>query len=608
MKTKASAGQIESYMTGDGLTTSRSYEPETGRLTGILTLNGNDTIQNYSYGYDLIANLAARTDSVHNMREDFIYDRLNRLTGIVESGDTTARFVYDAYGRMLSKRMHSAMVFDSAAYDAGGRPHAISQAKTSGNPPLHRMGYTHFDKLARLEQDTMMLSYTYGYEHQRLHLTEATTYGDTIREKDYVGNCEYIDDGIHTTMLTYFGGPLGVFGVQKQIDDGRPDQYFIHPDHLGSWTLVADPNSNIAQDVAFDAWGTPYRFTTTGTVPADTLLFDRGFTGHEHLSYFGLINMNGRCYDPFTSGFLSVDNYVQSPDYTQSFNRYAYCLNNPLKYTDPDGEFFVLDSWLSGFFQGYFSTDENQFSNGLAKARQLAANDKKIWGGLSQTDSHKDFWGRTWEFVSRFTWQLPQTIVGFGFTQVSNLGGQVDNVDYYGGATVASGNYFEQGGAVTLGSFINGPSFLSADPNNFLFQHEYGHYLQSQEMGFAYLNRVGIPSLLSNHDHDFHPVEQDANRRAFLYFNKHIRGFYKTEENKDNDYGWNFYANPLNVYYSYEDGLYVDYNNVNSLELLNNLTVHAQWYDYVCWKKYKYGPILIGLINAIYYNFLHQMP
>ena len=38
------------------------------------------------------------------------------------------------------------------------------------------------------------------------------------------------------------------------------------------------------------------------------------------------------------SSFLSVDNYVQAPDFSQSFNRYAYCLNNPLRYTDPDGE------------------------------------------------------------------------------------------------------------------------------------------------------------------------------------------------------------------------------------------------------------------------------
>ncbi len=71
--------------------------------------------------------------------------------------------------------------------------------------------------------------------------------------------------------------------------------------------------------------------------------FDRGFTGHEHLYGFGLINMNGRMYDPVMSSFLSVDNYVQAPDFSQSFNRYAYCLNNPLKYVDPSGEIAVID-------------------------------------------------------------------------------------------------------------------------------------------------------------------------------------------------------------------------------------------------------------------------
>ena len=48
--------------------------------------------------------------------------------------------------------------------------------------------------------------------------------------------------------------------------------------------------------------------------------------------------MNARLYDPALGRFLSPDPYVQAPDFTQSFNRYSYCLNNPLKYTDPSGE------------------------------------------------------------------------------------------------------------------------------------------------------------------------------------------------------------------------------------------------------------------------------
>jgi hypothetical protein len=34
---------------------------------------------------------------------------------------------------------------------------------------------------------------------------------------------------------------------------------------------------------------------------------------------------------------LSPDPYVQMPDFSQNFNRYSYCLNNPLRYTDPSG-------------------------------------------------------------------------------------------------------------------------------------------------------------------------------------------------------------------------------------------------------------------------------
>ena len=37
-----------------------------------------------------------------------------------------------------------------------------------------------------------------------------------------------------------------------------------------------------------------------------------------------------------------MDPYVQMPDFTQNFNRYSYCLNNPLIYTDPDGEWIHI--------------------------------------------------------------------------------------------------------------------------------------------------------------------------------------------------------------------------------------------------------------------------
>lgn len=47
--------------------------------------------------------------------------------------------------------------------------------------------------------------------------------------------------------------------------------------------------------------------------------------------------MNGRIYDPITARFLHTDKALQNPYNTQNLNSFSYCLNNPLKYTDPSG-------------------------------------------------------------------------------------------------------------------------------------------------------------------------------------------------------------------------------------------------------------------------------
>jgi RHS repeat-associated protein len=50
-------------------------------------------------------------------------------------------------------------------------------------------------------------------------------------------------------------------------------------------------------------------------------LGQRGFTNHEHMDELGLINMNGRVYDPMTARFISADPLIQAPMNSQSYNR-----------------------------------------------------------------------------------------------------------------------------------------------------------------------------------------------------------------------------------------------------------------------------------------------
>jgi len=114
--------------------------------------------------------------------------------------------------------------------------------------------------------------------------------------------------------------------------------YYVHKDYLGSYDVITNEGGHVLERLSFDPWGrrrNPADWTFDN-VPANHL-FDRGYTGHEHLDVFSLINMYGRAYDPWLGRFLSPDPVVQSPGYSQSYNRYSYCFNNPLKYTDPIG-------------------------------------------------------------------------------------------------------------------------------------------------------------------------------------------------------------------------------------------------------------------------------
>ena len=85
---------------------------------------------------------------------------------------------------------------------------------------------------------------------------------------------------------------------------------------------------------------------------------NRGYTGHEHIDETSnLIHMNGRIYDSEIGRFISADPHIQAPNDTQSYNRYSYVKNNPLKYTDPSGYFFSgLKKWVSKHWKSIVTT------------------------------------------------------------------------------------------------------------------------------------------------------------------------------------------------------------------------------------------------------------
>jgi RHS repeat-associated protein len=118
--------------------------------------------------------------------------------------------------------------------------------------------------------------------------------------------------------------------------------YFENKDYTATWfsvgwSSITDASGKLLQTLSYDPWGRRRNPNNWNEYNVSSTLFDRGFTGHEHLDAFGLINMNGRVYDPYLARFLSPDPFIAEPHNAQNYNRYSYALNNPLRYTDPSG-------------------------------------------------------------------------------------------------------------------------------------------------------------------------------------------------------------------------------------------------------------------------------
>ena len=107
--------------------------------------------------------------------------------------------------------------------------------------------------------------------------------------------------------------------------------YWLHADHLGSTSEVSTATASLSGRERYFPYG-QVRYSS-GTLPTTY-----NFTG-QRLDGTGLLFYGARYYDPLIGRFTQADTLVPQPGNPQSLNRYAYVLNNPLRYTDPTGHY-----------------------------------------------------------------------------------------------------------------------------------------------------------------------------------------------------------------------------------------------------------------------------
>jgi RHS repeat-associated protein len=341
-------GQLLTARLGNGLTTRKTFDLNTGYLTQIQTGTGTTGAavydrQNLQFTFNDIGNLTERKDVAKALSETFRYDGLNRLTAAQVGTKAPLTMKYDVLGNITYKS-------DVGKYfyaENGAGPHQLTRIDHAGIPncfdKLNQVvTYTSYNYAKQLKNETTTIDIMYGPERDRRELT-LTKNGVVKMQKTYWGGVyEQGKDSINQTTEVWYikaGGDV-VASFAKTGTNPEKLSYF-HTDHLGSVVALTDANGAIEQEYSFDAWGrarSPLSWDVYAT-PQGTPKFQRGYTFHEMLDMDFLVCMNARIYNPVLGRFLSADPFVQFPDDIQSMNRYSYVHNNPLSFTDPSGHF-----------------------------------------------------------------------------------------------------------------------------------------------------------------------------------------------------------------------------------------------------------------------------
>jgi RHS repeat-associated protein len=225
-----------------------------------------------------------------------VFDDDNRLKQTTEGANNTI-YQYDKNGSLTKKTLGTDNTL--YAYDGARRLKDVSFNGTS------------------------QASFTYDGNGARTSKTTAT--GTTAYVNDTRALTQVLQETKGANTLTYVPGVL----QHDSSLTGNAQWSYFHQDAQNNRALT-DNAASVSKRWEYDPFGSIRM--QTGTASSDFQ-----YAGEQRDSETGLINLRARYYEPVLGRFVSRDVLSGRSGFPQSFNRYVYALNNPVRQLDPSG-------------------------------------------------------------------------------------------------------------------------------------------------------------------------------------------------------------------------------------------------------------------------------
>ena len=128
-------------------------------------------------------------------------------------------------------------------------------------------------------------------------------------------------------------------GNFKPNDDYEKMQFYYHPDHLGSSSYITNLDGEVSQHIEYVPFGEVFIEERNNTWNTPYLFNAKEFDEETGMYYYG-----ARYYEPRLSIWLGTD---PKQDKYPNIHSYCFCLNNPIKVIDPNGQDSYLIIWAS---------------------------------------------------------------------------------------------------------------------------------------------------------------------------------------------------------------------------------------------------------------------